>query len=114
MSNYTQTGEGRKTILQVNKTDSDGNLVAGFPKTYSILSAFTDPVTTISYDLITTTEYARLTSTAFNARLAAFVNYVKADNPGIETDIYSLSSGCYQSESPSCVINVVVPGGELT
>jgi hypothetical protein len=110
MSNYTQTGEGRKTLLQINKTDADGNLVAGFPKNYSILAAFTDPVTTIPYALLTTTEYARLTSTAFNARLAAFINYVKTDNTGIEADIPSVSSGCYQSESPSCVVNVVVPG----
>jgi len=109
MANYIQTGEGRKTILQINKTDADGNVVSGFPKQYSILPAFTDPVSSIAYSALTSTTYARLTNTAFNARLAAFDNYVKSLNAGIENDIPSLSSGCYQSESSSCVVNLVVP-----
>ena len=109
MSNYVQTGEGRRTILQVSKTDADGNNVSGYPVQYNILSAFTDPVSSINYAAITSTDYARLTSTQFNARLEAFVNYVKSLNAGIENDIASLSSGCYVAESPLCVVNVVVP-----
>jgi hypothetical protein len=114
MSNYVQTGEGRRTILQVSKTDADGNTVSGYPVQYNILSAFTDPVSSINYAAITSTDYARLTSTQFNARLAAFVNYVKSLHAGIENDIASLSSGCYVAESPTCVVNVIVPGGETT
>lgn len=110
MSNYIQTGEGRRTDLQINKTDADGNVVSGFPKRYSILPAFTDPVSSIAYGALTTTMYARLTNTAFNARLAAFENYVKSLNAGIENDIASLSAGCYAAQSALCVINVIVPG----
>lgn len=113
MSNFIQTGEGRRTILQISKTDADGNVVSGYPVQYNILSAFTDPVSSINYAAITSTDYARLTSTQFNARLAAFVNYVKSLQAGIENDIASLSSGCYVATSASCVVNVVVPGGAI-
>lgn len=112
MSNYVQTGEARRRTLTINKTDADGNAVAGYPVVYSILSAFTDPVTSIIYAAIDVTEYARLSSTSFLQRLSGFVNYVKALHMGIENDIPSLSSGCYVSESPYCVIGEIIIGQE--
>lgn len=105
---YVYTGESRKKILSVNKTDAQGNAVSGYPKQYNICSSFVDPNTSQSYAAISDTDYARLTITQFNQRLNAFLNKVRAENVGIETDIPNLDAGAYTAVSPSCVVGTIV------
>lgn len=72
---YVNTGFERCKTLTIDKTVG-GVSLAGYPKEFNLLAAFTQGE--FSYDVLTEQEFQRLEVGTYEARLAAFKQYVQA------------------------------------
>ena len=83
---YYNTGQARNTTLTIIRGEES------IPP-YDLRATFTDPQQTVWPEL-TDTEFQRLTSEEFEARLAAFCEYVYNLHPGLRSDCPHLTQGC--------------------
>jgi len=111
MSNKIHNGNARRKFLTITKKDSNGQMLTGYPKTYSIVEAFTHP--SGDEPALTNEAFANLTDAAYVSRLNKFVDKVGHANVGIEVDIPDLKVGAVVF-TPMCDISVVVPPGDGT
>jgi len=77
-------GKYRRKTFVLDKVDSEGSSILGYPKTYSITSSFT--VGEITFPALTNAQFARLSEDEYNTRLAAFYAYVDANNDGCDSE----------------------------
>ena len=118
MADYILNGNTRKTTLTVDFKNSVGDSAAGYPKTYSILSGFVDPGVAATRGVtpntaiaaITNVQLARMTETAYQARLASFYNYVESVNPQLDRNLHVVPGFEPTGTSALCVINT--PGDD--
>lgn len=98
---YHNTGYARRKILTVTKGDynQEYNICAGFTGT----SGATDPV---QYPALSDDAFARLTDAEYNARLAAFCNYVYGQEDGLQADCPDLTQGSVVYDPVSCPLPV--------
>lgn len=106
---YIFTGWARNKTLNITTTTN------GVPSTvsYSILNGFTVPVaieqpfsgvsTGDSFGAITARDLALLSTNDYNRRLYGFVNYVRAQHPGIT--IQDLTVGALVQDNVNCPLN---------
>lgn len=112
MSNKIHNGNARNKFLSISKTDSEGVMLSGYPKVYSIVEAFSHPAG--NEPALTNVELATLPDATYVQRLNKFVELVEQNHPGIELDIPDLKLGAIVY-TPLCDVSVVVPpGGAVT
>ena len=93
---YYNTGYARRKILTVTKGD--------YNQQYNICSGFIDDGKT--YPALSDDEFARLTDAEYNARLAAFCNYVYGQEDGLQADCPDLTQGSIVYDPVSCPLPV--------
>ena len=102
---WGNTGKQRCKTIQIVRSIIGENLT-GYPKTYSLLSAFT--VGGTSYGVITETEFKQLSVSLYNTRLAAFKMYISAAEDGLDIDAVTESGySAYRDNTTSCPIGGV-------
>lgn len=112
MSNKIHNGNARNKFLSISKTDSQGAMLSGYPKIYSIVEPFTHPAG--NEPGLTNVEFANLPDATYVQRLNKFVELVSQNHPGIELDIPDLKLGAIVY-TPICNVAVEVPpGGAVT
>lgn len=77
-------GKYRRKTFVLDKIDSEGASVLGYPKTYSITSSFT--VGEVTYPALSNAQFAALGEDDYQVRLAAFYAYVDADNEDCDAE----------------------------
>jgi len=107
---YQNTGGYRCTTCTVDKTDSAGNSLAGYPKQYLI----TDAIPNTSYVAITVDDLRIMSDTEYQNRLTAFYNYIETEESGLDANA-AVASGYepYGTDTTLCPISVTVDPGEI-
>ncbi|MBN1987837.1 MAG: hypothetical protein JW783_00385 [Bacteroidales bacterium] len=96
------TGYERAQTLNIDKKVG-GVSVIGYPKNYSIVSAFT--ISNRSYPSLTMPEFQQLTGIDYSTRLTDFKAYVEAAEFGLVLDaVTSPSALPYRENTTSCPI----------
>lgn len=99
---YVNTGIERCKTLSIAKS-VDGVTLSGYPKTYSILIAFT--ANSNSYGVLTETEFKQLPEADYLNRLADFEDYVSAAEDYVDIDANTESGWeAYRENTSSCPI----------
>lgn len=108
---YVYNGNTRAKTVVVDFKDSEGVSVTGYPKTYNITDAFTDPGaplgqpgTAVAIGAITNVQLARLTKTQYMNRLNAFYNMLESANPQLDRSVNVVPGFEPTGTSSSCPI----------
>lgn len=99
---YINTGVERCQTVRIDKKINNVS-VSGYPKDYSILSAFT--ANGNSYSLITETDFQRMSEVNYLQRLSDFKDYVESveEITSID-DITETGYEAYRTNTTSCPI----------
>ena len=102
---WVNNGNYRMQNLVVTKS-VDGSPASGYPKTYSILDAFT--WNAVNYPLLTETQFAQLSDTDYGTRRSAFRDYIEDEETGITLpdDETNQSSGY---DTSTCALGTPLP-----
>lgn len=99
---YINTGVERCKTVQIDK-QINGASVIGYPKDYSILSAFT--ANGNSYSLITETDFQQMSDVNYLQRLSDFKDYVESiEEIASIDDITETGYEAYRTNTTSCPI----------
>lgn len=117
MADYIQDGRTRRLTLTVDYKNSLNESIPGYPKVYSITSAFVDPGAALggmgvprNIAGITNVQLARINDVDYNSRLASFYNMVEADNIGLDRNTNLLPG--FEPTGTSTLCPIDTPGSD--
>ena len=110
---YVYNGKTRAKTVVVDFKDSQDVSVTGYPKTYNITDAFTNPGaplggtgTPVAVAAISNVQLARLAYNQYINRLNAFYNMIEALNPGLDRSVNLVPGYEPTGTSESCPIGL--------
>ncbi len=99
---YVNTGQARCLTFEIDKKVA-GSSLPGYPREYSIISAFTSSLG--SFSAISETDFRRLSVTSYLSRLSAFKAYVQvAESVGSVDSITLPGYEAYKTDVTMCPI----------
>lgn len=104
-TDFLLNGNTRKATCTVDYKNALGVSATGYPKVYSFLTGFIDPVSGNYVSPITAVEMVRLTDAAYTDRVYKFYNYIESQNTGLDRNIHVVPGFGPSGNSPLCVIN---------
>lgn len=105
MSDFLLNGNTRKKTCTVDYKNALGESATGYPKVYSILTGFVDPVSGNYVSPILAVDLVRMTDAAYTDRVTKFYNYIESLNVGLDRNIHVVAGFEPSGNSILCVIN---------